>query len=354
MLSDSLGKPLKAAFLQCLRASILAVLSMNLPSSQHLLFATCLLALGFPALFIAQAQSSQATSDNSSSAAMALDKEREKYEAVLAANPADLSAQAREVQTSERMALMARSAGDRDQALRDLLRAQTFAPENTQVLYDLGVLEEEMHLYRDSDKSIAHALELGGTEPYLLYAAARVKLDLGQLEPAEKRMLEYLKIRPDDASAHYALGRIYQQGTRFDEAEKEFRRSLELQPKQTESYFQLGEIDLQRGDYAGAIENYSVTLKGDPGHGGALVGTGIANFRLKQYGAALDALRKAVAIEPKYQPGHYYLGLTLARLGQREESTTELAEATRLADADNKRAGQQLHILTTPDSTTPN
>jgi tetratricopeptide (TPR) repeat protein len=328
---------------------------MNLPFAQRLLLAACLLAIEFPAASFARVQSSPVAVNTQNAAATAtMDQERAQYEEALTANPSDLDAQAGEVAVSERMALQSRASGDRDESLRILIRAQRFAPENTRLLYDLGVLEEEMQLYRDSDKSIARALELGGTDPYLLYAAARVKLDLGQLEAAERWMLEYLKQRPEDASAHYALGRIYHQGTRSDEAEKEFRRSIALQPKQTESYFQLGEIELQRGDYAAAIESYSITLKGDPRHGGALVGTGIAEFRQKQFGAALESLRKAVAVEPNYQPGHYYLGLTLARLGQREESAKELAEATRLADVENKNARQQLHLLAPSEDAKPN
>ena len=274
-----------------------------------------------------------------------LQSELAAHEAALATHPQDRVEQAAAVEVSERLALSARAAGDRDTALKILLHAQSLAPENTRVLYDLGVLEEEMKLYRDSDKTIARALELGSTEPYLLYAAARVKLDLGQLDPAEQQMKAYLKLRPNDASAHYALGRIYHQGVHPEQAAAEFERSVELQPRQTESYFQLGEIELQQGQYDDAIKHYTITVNDDPKHAGAWVGIGIAHFRQKQYEQALPPLEKAVDLEPAYQPGHYYLGLTLARLGRKDESAKQLSEAARLADIDNQKSMQQLHLL---------
>lgn len=73
-----------------------------------------------------------------------LSEARDAFEQVLAAEPANAAAQQGEVEVSERMALDARGAGKMDEALKDLLRAQKFAPENPRLLYDLGILEDEM------------------------------------------------------------------------------------------------------------------------------------------------------------------------------------------------------------------
>jgi tetratricopeptide (TPR) repeat protein len=151
-------------------------------------------------------------------------------------------------------------------------------------------------------------------------------------------MLAYLKLHPDDASAHYGLGRIYQLGLQFDKARAEFQHSIDLQPVQTEAWYQLGDIALGQGDFAQAIQAFSKTLARDPKHGGALAGTGHAYFRQKQYAQAEVFLERAVAAAPEYQTGHYYLGLTLARLGRKEDSERELALATKLADEARKSA----------------
>ena len=274
-----------------------------------------------------------------------LSEARDAFESSLEKNPNNLAAQEGEVDASERLALAARDKGHRDEALTDLLRAQKFAPENVKLLFDLGVLEDEMQLYLDADKTLAHLESLSPGDPHVLYAIARVKLDLGQLEPAEQKMLAYLKSRPDDASAHFGLGRIYRQGLQFDKAQREFDRSIELQPRQTEAYFQLGDVELEQKNYQDAIANFSKTLLGNPKHGGALAGTGIAYYRQKQYDKAAQFLEEATHAAPEYQPGHYYLGLTLARLGKAEASQHELSIATELAEKDSKRDAGRLRIV---------
>ena len=277
-----------------------------------------------------------------------LSEARDAFEQVLAAEPANADAQEGEVEVSERMALDARGAGKMDDALKDLLRAQKFAPENPRLLYDLGILEDEMRLYIDADKTLAHLEQIVPNDPKVEYAVARVKLDLGQLDAAEAKMQVYLKVHPDDASAHYGLGRVYRLKAELDQARAEFQRSIELRPQQTEAYYQLGDVDLQQGDYADALANFSKTLERNPTHGGALAGTGIAYFKQKQYDKAEEALEKAVSAAPDYQPGHYYLGLTLARLGKKEDSERELALATKLADKDNQESGNRLRLNPAP------
>ena len=260
------------------------------------------------------------------------------FESVLNADPANRVAQEGEVDASERMALDARAKGQMNDALNCLLHAQQFVPRNARLLFDLGIQEDDMHLYQDADRSLAAAELLNPGDPNLIYAVARVKMDLGQLSTAEEKMQAYLKVRPNDASAHYGLARVYQLGMQMDKARTEFQASIDLQPVQTEAYYQLGDIALGQGDFSAAIANFSKTLARDPKHGGALAGTGQAYFKQKQYAQAEDFLERAVAAAPEYQAGHYYLGLTLARLGRREDSERELALATKLANEAGKNA----------------
>jgi hypothetical protein len=42
--------------------------------------------------------------------------------------------------------------------------------------------------------------------------------------------------------------------------------------------------------------------------------------------------------DPNYQTGHYYLGLTLGRMGRTEESQREMEIAKNLVEAENKKA----------------
>jgi tetratricopeptide (TPR) repeat protein len=267
---------------------------------------------------------------------------RDAFESVLEADPANKEAQDGEVATSERLALQARTEGRMNDALTYLVRAQQFVPKNAHLLFDLGIQEDDMHLYQDADRTLAAAEQLNPGDPNVIYAVARVKMDLGQLSAAQEKMQAYLRLRPNDASAHFGLARVYQLGTQFDKARVEFQRSIELQPVQTEAYYQLGDIALGQGDFVEAISEFSKTLARDPKHGGALTGTGQAYFKQKQYVQAEDFLQRAVVAAPDYQTSHYYLGLTLARLGRKEDSERELSLATQLAATQAKRSEVQV------------
>jgi tetratricopeptide (TPR) repeat protein len=277
---------------------------------------------------LAEAQRMQATGS--------LDQARDLFEQVLQSDPKNTEGQEGMSSTTERLALNDRIADRMDDALADLLRAQKVEPDDLRVLYDLGVQEDAMGLYASS---------LEPDEPSVLYARARVKLDLGQLDAAQQDMQAYLKARPLDASAHFGLGHIYLQGLQFDKAAEEFRQCLTIQPQQTEGYYELGQTELEQDQFQAAIEQFQKTLARDPQHGGALAGMGIAYFKLKQYQQAEEWLVKATKSAPDYQPGHYYLGLTLARLGKVDESRRELEVAAALADKDNKQTATRLRLL---------
>ncbi len=273
------------------------------------------------------------------------DEARAIFETILRGDPRNAAAQAREVEASERLALEKRANGRDVDALSDLLRAEKLVPANARLEYDLGILEDEMHLYPEAEKALGAAQRLHLENPRLLYAMARVEMDAGQLGAAAEKMQAYLRAQPNDASAHYGLGRIYQIGLQFDKAREEFEASIRLQPEQTEAYYQLGDMDLKENQVVAALGEFEKTLARDPKHGGALADAGAACFKEKKYDLALGYLQRAIAAAPDYQPGHYYLGLTLARLGRKEESEKELAAAAKLADEENRKGSARYQLV---------
>jgi tetratricopeptide (TPR) repeat protein len=270
------------------------------------------------------------------------DEAMERFESVLVADPRNQVARAGEVEAASKAALSLRSHGEMDEALSHLLRAEKVVPDDATLLFDLGVLENQMELNKDADESLHKSILLRPGDPKTIYAIARVKMDLQQLPEAEATMRAYLLLQPNDPGAHYGLGRILQIGLRNNQAVDEFNKSIALKPEQTESYFELGEISLQEGTPDAAEHYYLKCLARDPDHGGALTGMGILEFRSKQYGTAAVYLEHAVRVAPQFQTAHYYYGLTLSKLGRKEEADSELALATKIATAENARKKQRL------------
>lgn len=92
-----------------------------------------------------------------------------------------------------------------------------------------------------------------------------------------------------------------------------------------------GRVALSQGRYVDATTRFEEVLARDPERLDALVGLGIAKYKLGALDEAAGALGRAVARAPKLLAARLYLGL--AHLGRSEYGPAEehLAEVTRLA-----------------------
>ena len=120
---------------------------------------------------------------------------------------------------------------------------------------------------------------------------------------------------------------------RSEDAHREFEESIQLQPQQTESYYQLGQLALEAHQDEQAKPLFERVLARDANHAGALTGLGELAFRAKDYAAAEQLLARAEKADPSYARPHYYRGLSLARLGRKEEAQQELQQGDGRAHA---------------------
>lgn len=258
------------------------------------------------------------------------------FEFVLKAKPNAPQARAGEARAAIASALADRAAGNSDRALATLLRAKGYVPDSVELLTAFGIQADSMEIYEDADAALSEAHRLEPQNVKALYALAHVELDEQKTSDAEAHLRAYLKIQPTDATAHYGLGHLLYILSRDVEAEAELERSIALQPHQTESYYDLGQIALDSHDDDAAKEDYAKVLAAAPHHGGALTGMGVLAYRAKDYSAAESYLKQAVIYAPDYITAHRYYAMTLARLGQQEESQRESTLAEQLTAEQNK------------------
>ena len=263
------------------------------------------------------------------------------FETTLAIAPHDGAASAGELQAATALALESKAAGNPQAALLCLEHASQHLPNNVDLLTDIGLVSGDLHLYRRADRALTAALALDPANPRALYTAGRVATDAQHLPEAEKYLRAYLSLKPSDATAHFGLGHVLAMQLKAADAKAEFERSIALQPAQSESFYQLGVLAANAHDDVQAADLFHKTLSRSPLHGGALTGLGQIAYRQRNYAAAQTSLTAAVQAAPDYQPAHYYLGLTLARLGQATASTQELETATELTRQQQSKAAPE-------------
>jgi tetratricopeptide (TPR) repeat protein len=177
--------------------------------------------------------------------------------------------------------------GDLDGALRSLMEARKYAPDNADLQYEFGM--------------VAHKLSLD--------------------DDAIEAFQQTLKLRKNDASAMYNLGFALMGRARFD-----------------------------AGDYGAAARDLHKSLDNKANDAGALTALGKVEFEQKHYPEALSLLQQAISQDDTLQEAHYYLGLTFARVGRNQESAGQLDIAARLEREQKERSRNMLRIRKPQDA----
>lgn len=241
-------------------------------------------------------------------------------------------------------------AGDLEKALSALIQAHKMAPRDADVDFEFGMVALRMSLLPDALEAFEQGLEVRKNDPKTIYGLGRAQIGLNKYQDARESFEHYTQLRPKDASGHYALGFALQALQQTVDARRQFEESIALQPLQTESYFQLGMIDLEQKSLESAANRFGKVLERDPKHAGALTGMGRMEFQRKEYEKAIDFLHRAIASDPSLREAHYYLGLSYARSGQKDDSERELQLAGQLEHEEVEKGRRVIKIL---DSSRP-
>lgn len=150
------------------------------------------------------------------------------------------------------------------------------------------------------------------------FRAGRVGEALEILEEVRER-------EPDNAQVHHVYGKLCFQAGRYREAEEAFLVALELDSYLTDARNFLGAVyaELGRGDEA--EEQYRIALR-DPAYPTpelVYLNLGLLYAGRGEDERAVEQLRRAVEISPKFYKGHYELASVLDRLGQMREAVSE-------------------------------
>jgi tetratricopeptide (TPR) repeat protein len=263
-------------------------------------------------------------------------------------DPSRSDASAALVNALQDQAGVAATAGESEKALALLIDARKYAPENSDVQFQLGVIALQMSLWQDAVDAFQQTLKLRVNDSLAVYDLGRASVGLAKFEDARAQFVRYIELRPDDSAGYCALGMTLAALQRSAEARTQFERSVALAPAQIESYYRLGLLDLDSNDWDAASRNLRQVLDREPKHAGALTALGRAEFEQKHYTEATDLLQRAIANDESSREAHYYLGLSFARLGRKQESEAQLQIAMQL---EHDEAGRRRTVFRIVDPT---
>ena len=205
-----------------------------------------------------------------------------------------------------------------------LQRARTLNPESIPVLRRFIVEAMQAGQHRPALAAANELVEKSPENLDDLYLTAAVMLQEKQGTAAIPLLEKYVAQRSDDAKGWLGLGMAYVEKRRPDDARKALERSARLDPTLTETQYQLGVLAGQEGKTQEGIQHFEQVVHMQPRHAMALAGLGALYIQTRELEKALNALRRAEAIDPNNAETQYDLGLVLSSLGKPEQARVHM------------------------------
>jgi serine/threonine-protein kinase len=194
----------------------------------------------------------------------------------------------------------AKQTSDKQQAslaLENIHEALRIDPQFTAAHIKLGLIYSESG---QPDLAIAeemNALRIAPGNAQAYRALGEAYTATSRFSEAEAAYRQGIAHQPADWYGHLLLGFFYLQRSRLSDARTEFEAARKLTPDNEVVYSNIAGLDVSEGKYQDALDLYSKTLKFEPG-ARTWSAIGLANYYLRRYQAASDAIDKSIAIDP--------------------------------------------------------
>jgi superkiller protein 3 len=234
---------------------------------------------------------------------------------------------------------------DPEKALAYLIKAKRLESTDPDVLFEFGKTCLEMDLLDDALAALQQAAHLRPDNDHYAYVLGSAYVSQKQYATAAKIYQELLQKHPRDSVLNYTMGSLLFLQVKLDEAAVYLRKSIDLQPEQDAAYYYLGLVAEGKGQDGEAIALLREVLERDSNYGPAYEALGRILLKQEKYDQAKDALERAIALNPDSVKAHYQLGMLLGRMGRQDDATKELAIVQQLNEAESKKEGMRLRIL---------
>jgi superkiller protein 3 len=149
------------------------------------------------------------------------------------------------------------------------------------------------------------------------------------VEEAIRSFHRVLDLAPRHALARYNLALVLRRADRPREAIDELTRAIEIEPR-PEAHYTLGVVYWQQGDLERAEQSLRAALAADGRYADAYHTLGAVLAARRQWTASLEALRRAIELQPGLTSARYTLARVLRESGDERASHREFADAERL------------------------
>jgi tetratricopeptide (TPR) repeat protein len=219
-------------------------------------------------------------------------------------------------------------------AIQSFKHAVELDPDSAPAHRGLGEVLLELGKYPDASSEFSSALRLDPSNATTHLQMARAFMQQGDLAHASGHLETAVLLRPTDVDAHAELGKVYAQLKKPDLAEKELRVALALKPENSQAVYLLARVLTEAGKSVEAksyFDRYEI-LRRASADKDLVPKLNAEGNDFRQQGhldQAVDAYKKALAINPASSEVAYNLGLALVSQGKTSEGIQAFRQAIR-------------------------
>lgn len=157
-------------------------------------------------------------------------------------------------------------------------------------------------------------------DAYLQFIRADLLSLQGEMRRSDAELVRLTQRYPQMAYFYALLAQNYGQEKRYEEAVKAAKHALELEPRFTEARLTLGRLYAVQERHDDAAREFAAAIRDDPKREEAYPFLANECVAHGEYGRALEALRRLLAVNPDSVVAYYYMGAInaqhLNRLGE--------------------------------------
>ena len=232
--------------------------------------------------------------------------------------------------------------------LEPLVRAYVAErPESSWGWYTLGYACFAQRKITDSITALAKSLSLDVNNAEAHKVLGRNLMLIGRFDVAQREFEMGEKLDSKSAEMPFNLGRLYSIQDMWAEARRGFERALQIDPNYMEAYDGLGFATEALGDDAAAVPHYLKAIALNQERSGTFSSpyVNLSALRLREgtVAAALELARQAVAVNDKADRAWSQLGRAQERAGNLDAAVDALARAIQI----NPRVSSYYYVLAT-------
>ena len=215
------------------------------------------------------------------------------------------------------------SKGKLDNAIKEYQEAIRSDPQLALAHNNLGSAYFGSGRFAEAAAAFQKASELDATYGQALFNLALAQIKLGHEKEANETLFAALRAYNSSGEAHLKANHI-------KEAEESFRGMLQIDPEYPLALMRLALICNETGRYEEADANARRVILREPSNAIPHAILAEALYGGKKYEQAVESADRALKLSPNFPYAHYFAGLALATLGQRDAAVAHLGSLQKL------------------------